>query len=116
MKQYKFINESVVKQLINDIGEEDTFEILTSFIDEAQIHLQHIKKSVVQSAMQDLQASVHALKGSAGMVGALQLEDALLKIEKACLDNQKLAIEYTANIESTVIQTIAEIQEFHSSI
>lgn len=111
MECYKFINESIVKQLISDIGEEDTLKILTSFIDEAQTHLQHIEKAVTQTIIQDLQASAHALKGAAGMIGALQLQSKLLEIEKACHDNKKLAFAYAANIQSTVTQTVAEIHE-----
>jgi len=106
-----FIDAAIIQQLRNDIGESACCQILTSFIEETQIHLQHIKQAIAQASVEDLQSIAHALKGAAGMIGAVQLHEKLQVLEQTCIDNEASAIECAKSIESIVAQTITALQK-----
>ena len=66
-----------------DLGSETHAEILQVFLDELAVRLCTIKDALSDKSFKSVRAEAHALKASAGNVGAYRLSDAAYRLEQA---------------------------------
>jgi len=79
--QEQLVEEKVLKQLVHDIGLENTRKFMESLDGEFQKRIENIRQAIEDKAITALAAQAHALKSSSQVSGAYRLADVLIKLE-----------------------------------
>jgi signal transduction histidine kinase/CheY-like chemotaxis protein/HPt (histidine-containing phosphotransfer) domain-containing protein len=100
------INEDVIRQLGEDVGEQAVPAMMTSFMSEMSMRASNLIKSQKDGAFDLLEAEAHTVKSCAGTFGAYRLQALTRDIEAACRDgNQPLAENLGASVAQILRQT-----------
>jgi HPt (histidine-containing phosphotransfer) domain-containing protein len=85
------IEERVVRQLLADIGLENTRKFIDSLDSEINKRIQNMTKAINEKNFEDLAAQAHSLKSSAQVSGTFPLAENMVGIESAAgLKNHKV--------------------------
>lgn len=106
-REEALIEEKVLKQLVEDIGLENTKRFMESLDNEFQKRITNIRSARDEASFAALAAQAHALKSSAQVSGALKLSEVLNKLEHSAnlQNNDAFALAQEA-------LTIAEMTRF----
>lgn len=111
------VDEAVLSEYKNDIGEEKAKTLLAIVIDEIEMRSQNALKAFHESLLDDMRREFHTLKSICYMVGAMELGSLAKKIEldsETCShgDLYKKIEEYKLLKEPTMETLKAKILEF----
>lgn len=103
----KLLDEKVLRQLVTDIGLENTRRFMESLDNEYQKRIGNIGKALEDRSLEGLAAEAHALKSSAQVSGACKLADVLIDLEV----NAKLGRDEAFALAEQAL-TLAELTRF----
>ncbi len=78
------LDESVLKKLAHDLGNDTLKHLLGTFITETEACLNHIETLQSQKNWSELSREGHSLKSTAGSFGLVSLQDKAHLMEEAC--------------------------------
>jgi HPt (histidine-containing phosphotransfer) domain-containing protein len=106
------IDETVIRQLGDDVTEDAVPAMLEMFVGEATARTENLLKALDVSAMDDLEDEAHTLKSCAGTFGAARLQALARDIEAACREGNRETAENLAKGMGEVLQrTLAAYRE-----
>jgi PAS domain S-box-containing protein len=83
-KDTRCLDQNILDQLINDVGEEVLPTMLEVYFKEVDNRCKQIKQAMTALDIETMREQAHALKSSSGALGAANLRDIAEKIEYAC--------------------------------
>jgi two-component system sensor histidine kinase/response regulator len=100
------INEDVIRQLREDVGEQVVPEMMTNFMNEISMRANNMITSQRDGAFDLLEAEAHTVKSCAGTFGAFRLQALARDIEAACRNgNRPLAKKLGGSVTQILQQT-----------
>jgi two-component system sensor histidine kinase/response regulator len=100
------INEDVIRQLGEDVGEQAVPAMMTNFMSEMSMRVCNLIKSQRDGTFDILELEAHTVKSCAGTFGAYRLQALTRDIEAACRDgNQPLAEKLGESVTQILQQT-----------
>ncbi len=101
------VDEKVLKQLVKDIGLDNTRKFMGSLENEYQKRINSIRQAIEEESFTALAAEAHALKSTAQVSGAYKLAELLIKLEIAANNKNDEAISMAREA-----LTIADLTRF----
>lgn len=101
------LDENVLRNLVRDIGLDNTRKFMDSLDNEFQKRIQLIKQAMDDRAFAELAAQAHSLKSSAQVSGATRLAESLIRLETAADERQDAALDLARDA-----LTLAELTRF----
>jgi len=116
--QYKekeeVLSQTVLNSLLKDTSEETVSTLIGFFIDDIHERIEMILKSIQQSDLEGIGEHAHALKSSAGSLGAMAMFTLCQNLEKASRQNELLkAKEIYEELIYIKEQTLIAYKSFH---
>lgn len=108
-----YIDHDVLKQLEKDTSADIALDIIKIFVAETDKRLSQIKEACRKSDYSVLQKEAHVLKSSAGIYGALKLQQLAIKVDAACKENRgQDAIEIALNLVQAGVESLTLLTEY----
>jgi HPt (histidine-containing phosphotransfer) domain-containing protein len=96
-------------QQISENDREFELEILKMFVEDSQVHIEHIKQAIAAGNFQQIGRAAHHLKGSGGNIGAITIQQIADNLEKLSREQNPVGIP---ELLSKIIRDIRLIEEF----
>jgi HPt (histidine-containing phosphotransfer) domain-containing protein len=108
------IDEAVILDLIESIGEDGLRSVVELFTEECQAYVQTMSaplEAETDPAFRErLRRTAHAFKSGAGQIGALRLAAAAADVERAASDGRADLAQATAYVGRCVAETIPALR------
>lgn len=104
------IDEDVVNQMLEDLGEDAFNEVMGMFLENLDERVNNIKNAIETGEADELRQFAHAMKGTAATMGAMGLSALGKKLEDMCSSGDISAARETLDeLNSLAAGTKAEL-------
>lgn len=113
IENFPVLDETVLKKLIHDVGEDIAPSLINSFLDEVIVRESQISEASKTMDLTAIDYSVHALKSVSGTFGAARLNNITITLELACKHKDKdMVVSLVTSLQATSAETITAFRAF----